>query len=31
MAGLISYFKIGMAVRFRKSELDATLERMRVG
>ena len=31
MAGLISYFKIGRAVRFRKSELDAALERMRMG
>ena len=31
MAGLIPYFKIGRAVRFRKAELDAALERMRVG
>jgi excisionase family DNA binding protein len=31
MAGLIPYFKIGRAVRFRKSEVDATLERMRIG
>ena len=31
MAGLVPYFKIGRAVRFRKSELDATLERMRMG
>lgn len=31
MAGLIPYFKIGRAVRFRKSELDAALERMRMG
>ena len=31
MAGLIPYFKIGRAVRFRKSELDAALERMRIG
>ena len=31
MAGLIPYFKIGRAVRFRKSDLDAALERMRVG
>ena len=31
MAGLIPYFKIGRAVRFRKSELDAALERMRAG
>jgi excisionase family DNA binding protein len=28
MAGLIPYFKIGRAVRFRKSEVDAALERM---
>jgi excisionase family DNA binding protein len=31
MAGLIPYFKIGRAVRFRKTELDAALERMQVG
>jgi len=31
MAGLIPYFKIGRAVRFRKSELDSALERMRMG
>jgi excisionase family DNA binding protein len=31
MAGLIPYFKIGRAVRFRKTEMDAALERMRVG
>ncbi|MEI7911527.1 MAG: helix-turn-helix domain-containing protein [Verrucomicrobiota bacterium] len=31
MAGLIPYFKIGRAVRFRKAELDAALERMRMG
>jgi len=31
MAGLIPYFKIGRAVRFRKAELDAALYRMRVG
>ena len=31
MAGLIPYFKIGRAVRFRKSEVDAALERMRMG
>lgn len=31
MAGLIPYFKIGRAVRFRKSELDAALERMLIG
>ena len=31
MAGLIPYFKIGRAARFRKSEVDAALERMRMG
>ena len=31
MAGLVPYFKIGRAVRFRKSDLDAALERMRMG
>jgi excisionase family DNA binding protein len=31
MAGLIPYFKIGRAVRFKKSELDAALNTMRVG
>jgi excisionase family DNA binding protein len=31
IAGLIPYFKIGRAVRFRKAELDAALERMRMG
>jgi excisionase family DNA binding protein len=31
MAGLVPYFKIGRAVRFRRSELDAALERMRMG
>ena len=31
MAGLLPYFKIGRAVRFRKSEVDAALERMRIG
>ena len=31
MAGILPYFKIGRAVRFRKAELDAALERMRVG
>jgi excisionase family DNA binding protein len=31
MAGLVPYFKIGRAVRFRKSEVDAALERMRMG
>jgi len=30
MAGFIPYFKIGRAVRFRRSELDAALERMRM-
>ena len=30
MAGLIPYYKIGRAVRFKKSELDAALYRMRV-
>jgi excisionase family DNA binding protein len=31
MAGLIPYFKIGRAVRFKKSELDAALNKMRIG
>ena len=31
MAGLVPYFKIGRAVRFRKAELDAALERWRTG
>jgi excisionase family DNA binding protein len=31
MAGLISCFKIGRAVRLRKSEVDAALERMWMG
>ena len=31
MAGLVPYFKIGRAVRFRTSDLDAALERMRMG
>ena len=31
MAGLVPYYKIGRAVRFRKAELDAALERMRMG
>jgi len=31
MAGLIPYFKIGRAVRFRKDDVDASLERMRIG
>jgi len=30
MAGLIPYFKIGRAVRFRKSDLDAALELRRI-
>jgi hypothetical protein len=31
MAGLIPYFKIGRAVRFKKSELNAALGKLRVG
>ena len=31
MGGLVPYFKIGRAVRFRRSEVDAALERMRMG
>ncbi len=31
MAGFIPYYKIGRAIRFRKAEVDAALERMRVG
>ena len=31
MAGLIPYFKLGKAVRFRVSEVLAALERTRVG
>jgi predicted DNA-binding transcriptional regulator AlpA len=31
MAKLVPYFKIGRAVRFRRSEVDAALERMRMG
>ena len=31
MAGLIPYFKIGKAVRFRVAEVEEALERMRVG
>ena len=31
MAGLLPYFKIGRAVRFRKSEVDTALEGMRIG
>lgn len=30
MAGLIPYFKIGRAVRFKKTELDAALNTMRI-
>jgi len=30
MAGLIPYFKIGRAVRFRKVDLDAALKRMKI-
>ena len=29
MAGLVPYFKIGRAVRFRKAEIDAVSENMR--
>lgn len=29
MAGVLPYFKIGRAVRFRKADVDAALERMR--
>lgn len=31
MAGLIPYFKIGRAVRFRRADMDKALERMRIG
>ena len=31
MAGLIPYFKIGRAVRYRKVDVDAALERMKMG
>jgi excisionase family DNA binding protein len=31
MAGLVPYFKIGRAVRFKKSEIDTALSTMRVG
>jgi excisionase family DNA binding protein len=31
MAGLIPYFKMGKAVRFRVAEVAAAIERMRVG
>lgn len=30
LAGLVPYYKIGRTVRFRKSEVDAALERMRI-
>jgi hypothetical protein len=30
MAGLVPYYKIGRAVRFRKADLDAALGRMRM-
>jgi len=31
MAGLVPYFKIGRAVRFMRFEVDAALERLRMG
>ena len=31
MAGLIPYFKLGKAVRFRVAEVAAAIERMRLG
>jgi excisionase family DNA binding protein len=31
MAGLVPHFKIGRPVRFRKAEIDAAVERMRIG
>ena len=31
MAGLIPYFKIGRAVRFRRADMDKALEKMRIG
>ena len=31
MAGFIPHFKIGRAIRFRRPEVEAALERMRVG
>jgi excisionase family DNA binding protein len=31
MAGLIPYFKMGKAVRFRVADVAAAIERMRVG
>lgn len=30
MEGMIPYFKIGKALRFRKSDIDATLEKLRI-
>ena len=31
MAGLIPYFKLGKAVRFRPADVAAAIERMRIG
>ena len=31
MEGLVPYFKIGKAVRFRKPDIDAALEKLRIG
>ena len=31
MAGLIPYFKLGKAVRFRAADVAAAIERMRIG
>lgn len=31
MAGLIPYFKLGKAVRFRATDVAAAIERMRIG
>jgi hypothetical protein len=31
MAGLIAYFKLGKAVRFRATDVAQALERMRIG
>jgi excisionase family DNA binding protein len=31
MAGLIPYFKMGKAVRFRVADVSAAIERMRIG
>ena len=30
MEGLIPYFKIGKALRFRKADIDAALEKLRI-